>query len=208
MAAVDLSPRAQAKRGQIREAAERLFLRQGFASTSMDAITAEAGVSKQTVYSYYPSKEELFIDVLRQLTLERPHNQLLLNLDDLVLKDRADLQRVLTEVVEGALTTFMRPEYVAMLRVIVTEVPHLPAVGELFRMTVPEQAMRHIGVLLRHAQERGIIAVIDTDAATRLLVGSLLTYLLLDGLLTEEPAHPPAPERIAAIIQLYMNALA
>ena len=57
----ELSPRAQAKRQQITDAARALFLAQGFARTSMDAITAEAGVSKQTLYSYFPSKNELLL---------------------------------------------------------------------------------------------------------------------------------------------------
>ena len=36
----------------------------GYAATSMDAVTALAGVSKQTIYSYFPSKGELFADFL------------------------------------------------------------------------------------------------------------------------------------------------
>lgn len=47
----ELSPRAQAKRRQITDAARALFLSQGFARTSMDAVTAEAGVSNQTLYA-------------------------------------------------------------------------------------------------------------------------------------------------------------
>ena len=43
-------PRARAKKEQIRAGAQRLFLDKGFAATSTDAIAAEAGVSKQTLY--------------------------------------------------------------------------------------------------------------------------------------------------------------
>ena len=53
------TPRARAKRDQIRAHAQRLFLARGFTGTSTDAIAAEAGVSKQTLYAYYSSKEEL-----------------------------------------------------------------------------------------------------------------------------------------------------
>ena len=60
----ELSPRAQAKRRQITDAARALFLSQGFARTSMDAVTAEAGVSKQTLYAYFASKDELLIAVV------------------------------------------------------------------------------------------------------------------------------------------------
>jgi TetR/AcrR family transcriptional repressor of mexJK operon len=51
----ELTPRARAKRDQIREGAQRVFLERGFAGTSTDAIASEAGVSKQTLYAYYAS---------------------------------------------------------------------------------------------------------------------------------------------------------
>ena len=41
-------------------AARKLFLRDGFAQTSMDAIAAEIGISKRTLYSRHPGKAALF----------------------------------------------------------------------------------------------------------------------------------------------------
>jgi len=48
------------KRQQIIEAAKICFLRDGFEATSMNDITAEAGVSKGTIYVYFADKEALF----------------------------------------------------------------------------------------------------------------------------------------------------
>lgn len=95
------SRRSVAKREQILRAAERLFLQNGFALTSMDAITAAAGVSKQTVYSYFPGKENLFEMVLRDLVARHvqvltqghdPENMTFSSRDDFAtsLKDVAD----------------------------------------------------------------------------------------------------------------------
>src|SRR5687767_2058199 len=67
-----LTPRARAKREQIRAGAQRVFLRRGFAAASTDAIATEAGISKQTLYAYYPSKEVLFADVLTNLIRQGP----------------------------------------------------------------------------------------------------------------------------------------
>ena len=65
--------RAQQTREQIRAAAQRLFLQQGYLATSTDAILAEAGIaSKETLYRHYASKEDLFVDVLSHLTLSEP----------------------------------------------------------------------------------------------------------------------------------------
>ncbi len=53
-------PKDMEKRAAILEAAKRLFVQNGYDGVSMDAIAAEAGVSKLTVYSHYQDKEALF----------------------------------------------------------------------------------------------------------------------------------------------------
>ncbi len=50
-----------AKRSQILEGAQSVFLRMGFDAASMNDITREAGVSKGTIYVYFNSKEDLFV---------------------------------------------------------------------------------------------------------------------------------------------------
>ena len=56
----------QRKHDAIAAAALVLFARDGYERTSVDAIAAEAGVSKRTVYSHYGDKENLFLLVLRE----------------------------------------------------------------------------------------------------------------------------------------------
>ena len=53
-------PKDPAKREAILDAAKRLFILHGYEGSSMDAIAAEAGVSKLTLYSHFASKENLF----------------------------------------------------------------------------------------------------------------------------------------------------
>ena len=62
------------KREAIVAAAIAEFRANGFEVTSMDKIAATAGVSKRTVYNHFPSKEELFAEILHQLwsLVERP----------------------------------------------------------------------------------------------------------------------------------------
>ena len=51
------------KRRQILEGAQNVFLRMGFDAASMNDITREAGVSKGTIYVYFNSKEDLFVEL-------------------------------------------------------------------------------------------------------------------------------------------------
>src|SRR6516164_6192555 len=53
------------KRKESGRAALTLFASDGYERTSVDAIAAEAGVSKRTVYSHYGDKENLFLSVVR-----------------------------------------------------------------------------------------------------------------------------------------------
>ena len=53
-------PKSAEKSAAIRRAAGKLFLSEGFERTSMDAVASAAGVSKNTVYSHFASKEALF----------------------------------------------------------------------------------------------------------------------------------------------------
>src|SRR5579859_5012988 len=53
-----------ASKGAIREAAAALFLEKGYQGTSMDDVAAAAQISKQTIYTHFASKEELFADLV------------------------------------------------------------------------------------------------------------------------------------------------
>jgi TetR/AcrR family transcriptional repressor of mexJK operon len=63
---------ARQKQVTIVQSALNLFLEQGYAATSMDTVASEAGVTKQTVYRYYPSKEELCTAVIEKIRADEP----------------------------------------------------------------------------------------------------------------------------------------
>ncbi len=52
-----------AKRRQILEGAQNVFLRMGYDAATMNDITREAGVSKGTIYVYFNNKDELFVEL-------------------------------------------------------------------------------------------------------------------------------------------------
>ncbi len=54
------------KKAQIIEAADNLFHRYGYSKTSLDDIAGDAGLGKGTIYYYFESKEEIFMETVRQ----------------------------------------------------------------------------------------------------------------------------------------------
>jgi AcrR family transcriptional regulator len=201
--------RAAAKRAQILDGAQTLFLTNGYAATATDAVAAAAGVSKQTLYAYFPSKEDLLAGVLRRLIdPEAPDGVVISWTAHDAPADRAALRRVLLGLAERLLATVMQPAYLALLRVIIAEAPRQPQLAALFTATAPERGFRAVAALMTDAHARGLVAAPDAEAAARLFFGPLLTYALLDGLfVVDGPPRPPAPARVEALVDLFLRAV-
>lgn len=194
---MDISPqaltRAEKKRAQIRTAAKDLFLRSGFQGTSTDAIAAAAGISKETLYRYYARKEDLFVDVVRSLTTERLH------LEQWTERSAEpaslqDLRMLLRSIARQVVETMMQPEYQAIARLLLAELPRFPELGPLFRQAVPEPVTRALLRLLRQGQAHGVVReYINLPLIGRIFLTTLLSYGVLDGLLSNAPT-PRMPE--------------
>ena len=100
----------------------------------------------------------------------------------------------------------MRPEYLALLRLTVAEIQHFPQLGDILHATGPNRGLNTLATILRNAQARGLINIADTDVAARLFMGSVLSYVLLDGLLTNEP-RVPTLDRIEVSIEFCLRAI-
>jgi TetR/AcrR family transcriptional regulator, mexJK operon transcriptional repressor len=204
----ELGPRARAKRDQIPAGARRVFLRDGFAAASTDAIAAEAKVSKRTLYVYYPSKEDLFVDVLQKLTIENPQTRALESMEEMTPGSEAELRGDLLELAQKIVTTMMQPDYLALLRTTIADTHRFPQLGGLFRATVPERAMRSFAVFIGRCQERGVVGPdVEGETAARMFIGPLLTYAVLNGLIAEGQPLPPTQEKVEDIVDLYMKAV-
>ena len=65
-----LSPLKRARRAKIVAAARDRFVADGFRATTMEGIAAAAGMSKVTVYGYFPDKDAVFLAVAETLVEE------------------------------------------------------------------------------------------------------------------------------------------
>jgi TetR/AcrR family transcriptional repressor of mexJK operon len=92
------------KREAIKKAAERLFKCEGFCKTSMDQIAEEAGVSKQTIYSHFGSKECLFSKLFPCKSAKKP-------VQEEASKTQSDIKR--EAIIEAAEEAFIQYGYIA-----------------------------------------------------------------------------------------------
>ena len=198
----ELTPRAQAKRRQITDAARALFLSQGFARTSMDAVTAEAGVSKQTLYAYFASKEELLIatlaEALQELGPQRgapaPHTP-------------EELRAALIGFGGRLLDTMLREDSVAILRLLLGEAVHVPELRNTFLEALPYQLLGRAKAILAATADNGVIVLDHPEISVRMLVGPLMSYVVFGGLMSNDPPQHPGGEAIEWLVDAYLRTL-
>ena len=197
------SEQTEGRRIQIRNAARQLFLRHGFQGTSTDAVMSAAGVaSKETLYRYFRSKEEMFVEVVRSMTVEGPYLKGLLERDPLP-RTAEELRALVRSFVLELLKTMLQPDYLALMRITIGELPKFPELGELFRQAVPLRAMRYLRSLAKAGQITGMVrAGKDPEITARMIMGTLLTYAIFDGLLVEgRKPRLPGPTTVEAIVE-------
>ncbi len=142
-------PKDLAKRQAILDAAKNLFVRNGYASTSMDAVAAEAGVSKLTVYSHFNDKETLFSSAV----VARCEEQVPELFVDRV--PNASVEKVLLGIARGFQTLINSPESLDLHRLMIalgTQDTHL---SQVFFEAGPQRIL--------HEMERFLSAVNDTE---------------------------------------------
>lgn len=163
---------APAKRAAIESAALALFLRDGYARTSVDAVAREAGVSKRTVYDYYGDKQRLFLDVIaRTQAGHEDHFRALL--DATLPAEAPDLEAALVAFGRAfASGVAQTPDRNAMVRLLVAEAVHFPELLELWRAPGPQQQV--LAERLAGFAERGLLDVPDPLEAAAYL-GILVT---------------------------------
>jgi TetR/AcrR family transcriptional repressor of mexJK operon len=119
-------PCVNAKRQCILNAAQKLFLQEGFRKVSIDKIVATAGVSKPTVYAHFANKSELFRAVIE----ERTQAMLDAARQHMTLTDSP--RDFLQNYGEVFLSMIDAPDTVCMYRHVAAEVNDFPEIAKHF----------------------------------------------------------------------------
>ena len=165
-------PRDASKNTAIIEAASVLFLELGFDGTSMDGVAKRAGVSKQTVYSHFSSKEQLFGAAVHAAIVAYYPDRALASVENHTLE--ADLRAVCYRLA----TLLMSDRAIAMFRLLVTAAAKGPELGELFWKSGPAEIQIQLAAFLQTWVEKGALNIDDVEKAGQQLVA-----------LFKEPAH-------------------
>jgi TetR/AcrR family transcriptional repressor of mexJK operon len=141
---------ASKKRRAIIAAAEKCFLQQGFNGCSMDQIAADAGVAKQTLYSHFENKANLFQEVMCALCDESsPCPFEGRNLAEVPPED------FFREFAYAALNFMSKPKVMALYRIVMSEGFHNADLAERFMESGPRMMTELILDYLKLLEQRG-----------------------------------------------------
>ncbi|MGF6200789.1 TetR/AcrR family transcriptional regulator [Pseudomonas laurylsulfatiphila] len=179
------------KRQAIIQAAINEFRDNGFEVTSMDKIAATAGVSKRTVYNHFPSKEELFAEILNQLWIRVTAEQETAYRPDLPLRDQ------LRVLLMAKLQMLGDDNFLDLARVAIAATIHSPerAQDMVARMGEREEGLT---VWIRAAQADGRLKAIAPDFAAQQVQGLLKSFAFWPQISMGKPGLSPEEQHQVA----------
>ena len=159
--------RTESKREAILEAASHVFLESGFEGASMAEIAARVGGSKATLYGYFPSKEDLFIEVMHDAA-KRHCDRIFAALEN----DGDDLRLALQRFGERMLTVLCQESAVQARRAIIAESGRSD-IGVRFFEGGPKKGTAELGRFLALQMEKGKLRPSDPIVAAHHLMALL-----------------------------------
>ncbi len=153
--------RKEERRQTIVAVARRAFFASGYGGTTMSAIAAELGGSKATLWAYFRAKEDLFAAVIDDL-VDRYGEAL----NEPVPVDGDPLE-TLAYLASEFMQTLLKPDILALQRLISGEAGRFPELGRLFYERGPERALGHLSVWFGAMMETGFLRRTDPMLAAR-----------------------------------------
>jgi AcrR family transcriptional regulator len=166
--------RKEARPGEILDAALDCFAEHGFAATRLDDVAHRAGVTKGTLYLYFPNKEELFKAVVAQALVPN------LERGEALLSEAAEPQStaaLLAEVMRGWAELASSPAG-AIPKIVVSEAGNFPDLARFYREQVVDRGMALLRRVLQLGIARGEFRALDLDDTVRCVVAPLLMAML------------------------------
>ncbi len=170
------------------------FLTHGFAATTMDRVTAAAGVSKSTVYSYFQDKEKLFIALIERLVgncgimLTQQNPEMFEGEPASVLAGLANT--LLNQISKNA---SHMPEFIDLIRLMIGESGRFPMLAQHMVRNIDKQFVQ---VMTHYLQAHPELQLTDAAATTRIFLGALVHYAMIEYMLQAGDVMPMERQRL------------
>ena len=163
--------RKDARPAELLEAALTLFVEKGFAATRSEEVAKAAGVSKGTLYLYFPSKEELLKAVIQHFL----GTEIEAGVQEAAAADGPTAQ-AMEQLLVAWWTRIYEGPASGVFKLVITEIRNFPEIGDFWVERVVRPGEQIVSSLLRRGIERGEFSpAVDIDFA----VHSMLMPMIL-----------------------------
>jgi AcrR family transcriptional regulator len=188
---------------QIIKAAFQLFGERGLANTRLQDIAERAGVSKGTIYLYFPNKEELFREMIQRTAVAAIERA-----EQAMPEGRPSAQ--LHAYMRGYWEFVRSPVFSTIYRLVLGELHQFPDLAKFYAENVVKRGLRLIADLVRRGTEAGEFREIEPMIAARMLAA----LTVMNGIWRDEHTgvpllcHKSDEEVFTEMAQFYLHAIA
>lgn len=197
--------RKDRKRAEIVAIAKQIFFEEGYAGASMAQIATRVGGSKATLYNHFPSKQDLFLAVVKEVAEQQPlaaapsEAQI-----RSATRDAASFRRWLTQFGADSLARLTSYELLSLQRLSAAEAARLPEVGRAFFDGYVQPVFQNFAPVFAAAIESGIIRKAAPEQAAEHFSELCLGWMLRSVIWGLKP--PPSDVEIAAYVKAGVSA--
>ena len=178
--------RTEETRQKILIGARAVFIERGYSSATISNISERAGVTRRTIYGYFLTKREIFLEVIKgaaSVTLGfvvMDHN--------VTTKDA--LYEKLYLIAQTLNDTFSSRDYTELVRIIISEVNTQPELSSIMTNGITRTSRSVLTTIFENAYKNKIIGEKDPKTMAELFVGGFVFRLYVDGFLEQAPGKP------------------
>lgn len=188
------------KYDQVVAGARKVFLAQGFEGASVDLIAKEAGVSKATLYSYFPDKRVLFVEVAKQECALQADRALQVDATDVPVREM--LTGMAYKMMEFLTSDFAQ----RIFRICVAESDRFPELGREFYLSGPKLLEDRLTEYFQHACARGELNIDDVSLAAmqfqELMKSEIFVQMVFN--IIEKPSQEQVDRVITGAVDMFL----
>ncbi len=196
--------RPAARPQQILEAAFQVFGARGLHQATLDDVARAAGITKGTIYLYFPSKADLFIAMLKARV-----NHIMPAVEASADGGAAPTARQQLSSLGCRLYQFFRSRaYLTMYRTVVSEAARFPEAAALLYREGILPANRRLAEVIRRGVATGEFRRVDPMIAARAFVGMFQVFAVSQGLLGGQRIFPVADAKVVrTVTQIFFHGM-
>jgi AcrR family transcriptional regulator len=165
--------RKQARPSEILDAALSVFAEKGFAAARMEDIAARAGVTKGTIYLYFPSKEEVFKSLARQHV-----GDTLVSATEQARQYEGSVREFLTMLLTVVGSKIQQGQVAVLPKIIIAESGNFPELARFWRTEVIDKAIGLLTGVIAKGIERGEVRDVPAEYVARLCVAPVIMSII------------------------------